>query len=157
LSDLDLVVEELSKNKKILNKTIKYHVYALWHNGEIVYIGQSTQLKERIRAHTKNKEFEAYSHVECKSKLEMDVLEADLIIKLQPKYNIQIGNGYVSIRKLREKIRSIDDEYKYNPEFYVRKLKKKVNEAGITIIDFKGISAIKQKDVKKALDYILDD
>ena len=149
-------VDKLSKNKISVESLKSFCVYALWDKDEIVYVGQSTQLSQRIMAHTKNKLFDSYSFFDCKSFDEMDSIESTLIIQLQPKYNVQYGNGYESLANLRKRIRKISDKHKYNPKYYVRKIRKCLSDTDIEIIEFKGSTVIKTKDVPKALEYILE-
>ena len=115
-------VNKLSKNKISIESLNNFCVYALWDNDEIVYVGQSTQLGQRIMAHTKDKLFDSYSFFDCKSFEEMDSIESALIIQLQPKYNTQYGKGYESLAKLRSRIRKISDKHKYNSNYYVNKI-----------------------------------
>ena len=149
-------VDKLSKNKISVESLKSFCVYALWDKDEIVYVGQSTQISQRIMAHTKNKLFDSYSFFDCKSFDEMDSIESTLIIQLQPKYNVQYGNGYESLANLRKRIRKISDKHKYSPKYYVRKIRKCLSDADIEMIEFKGSTVIKTKDVPKALEYILE-
>ena len=48
-------VDKLSKNKISAESLNNFCVYALWDKDEIVYVGKSTQLGQRLTAHTKNK------------------------------------------------------------------------------------------------------
>lgn len=149
-------VDKLSKNKISAASLNNFCVYALWDKDEIVYVGKSTQLGQRLTAHTKNKLFDSYSFIDCKSFDEMDSIESTLIIQLQPKYNVQYGNGYESLAKLRKRISKISDKHKYNPKYYVGKIRKCLSEADIEMIEFKGSTVIKTEDVPKALEYVLE-
>lgn len=149
-------VDKLSKNKISVESLNSFCVYTLWDNDEIVYVGQSTQLGQRIMAHTKDKLFDSYSFIDCKSVDEMDSIESALIIQLQPKYNTQYGKGYESLAKLRSRIRKISDKHKYNSNYYVNKIRKRLYETDIEMVEFKGSTLIKSQDVPKALEYILE-
>ena len=149
-------IDKLSKNKINIESLNNFCVYALWDKDEIVYVGQSTQLGQRIMAHTKDKLFDSYSFFDCKSFDEMDSIESTLIIQLRPKYNVQYGSGYESLTKLRKRIRKISDKHKYNPKYYVRKIRECLSETDIEMIEFKGSTVIKTQDVPKALEYILE-
>lgn len=146
----------MEKDKKNVDELNSFCVYALWKDNEIVYIGQSTQLKFRINAHTKTKSFDEYSYFECESEAEMKAIESSLIIELQPKYNKLIGEGYESLNRFRKRIRSISEEHKYNPKYYVRNLKKKLLETDVELVEFKGTLAIASSDIPKALNYVLE-
>ena len=149
-------VDKLSKNKISVESLNSFCVYALWDKDEIVYVGQSTQLGQRIMAHTKDKLFDSYSFFDCGSFEEMDSIESTLIIQLQHKYNTQYGKGYESLAKLRRRIRKISDKHKYNSNYYVNKIRKCLSETDIEMIEFKGSTVIKTQDVPKALEYILE-
>ena len=149
-------VDKLSKNKISTESLNNFCVYALWDKDEIVYVGQSTQLGQRIMAHTKDKLFDSYSFFDCGSFEEMDSIESTLIIQLQPKYNTQYGNGYESLAKLRRRIQEISDKHKYNTDYYVNKIRKRLSETDIEMVEFKGSTLIKSQDVPKALEYVLE-
>lgn len=153
---MDKYIDLLGQNKKNVADLNKYYVYALWNNGEIVYIGQTTQLGFRLITHAKTKDFNEYSYFECESLADMEAIESTLIIQLQPKYNVQYGNGYESLAKLRKRISKISDKHKYNPKYYVRKIRKCLSDTDIEMIEFKGSTVIKTEDVPKALEYILE-
>lgn len=159
MSSVDEVIEnyvdKLSKNKIRIESIDVFYVYALWDKDEIVYVGQSTHLGQRIMAHKKNKTFDSYSFFKCETFDDMDSIEATLIVQLQPKYNVQYGNGYESLTKLRSRIRKMSERHKYNPKYYVNKIRKCLSETEIEMIEFKGSTVIKTQDVPKALEYIL--
>lgn len=154
---MEKYIELLSKDIKPKDNIINFHVYALWKDEEIVYIGQSTRVEARIVQHVGTKDFDSYSYFKCKSKVEMDMLESNLIITLQPFYNKTITSGYESIKRFRDRIRSIDDSHKYNPKFYVNKLRENLILNGFEVLNFKGISVISVQDVPKALNVIVGD
>ncbi len=64
-------------------------IYTLYHNDKIVYIGETTCLMYRIGQHTKNKEFDYFKYFKTSSSTKQrKSIEASLILKHQPKYNI---------------------------------------------------------------------
>lgn len=65
----------------------QYFVYKLFNEGSVVYIGQSTNLENRISHHRMDKIFDNVVVVEVDSKEDMDGLESYLILKYMPKYN----------------------------------------------------------------------
>lgn len=154
--DVSFYLDHFKNNVIPLPSGNKFHVYALWDKDEIVYIGQSMQVEFRIKAHQKNKTFDSYSLYECADANSMELLETTLIFELQPKYNVLVGSGYESVLKLRKRIQSISEYHKYSSEFYVNKIKKKLKDSEIELFDFKGSLCVKQKDVQKAIDYILE-
>ena len=151
------IIEELTKNIIPVDKSYKYHIYALWDKGNIVYIGQSVRLASRITVHMSDKGFDSVSYIECNSKIEMDYIEEMLIIELNPKYNQTKTRGYQTLFDFSNRIRGINDYYKYSPKFYVRELRKRLAEIDIEVVNHKGMDSIKISDVPKALEYILGD
>lgn len=81
------------ENKKTTPKLTKgFYLYKYENlNKEIIYIGQTISLSQRIRQHTQDK-LQNFSgiiyYVECGSKEEMDFLEKVLINYYKPKFNI---------------------------------------------------------------------
>ena len=85
--------KEEEENKKIQPKLTKgFYLYKYEDiNKEIVYIGQTTSLAQRVRQHTHDKLqkfFGTIYYVKCGSKEEMDFLEKVLINYYKPKFNI---------------------------------------------------------------------
>lgn len=70
-------------------------VYFLTHNREIVYIGMSTNIRNRIKQHIKQGEkiFDGFSFIEC-GKRELYWRESKYINKFKPKYNKVIPSCY---------------------------------------------------------------
>lgn len=67
-------------------------IYFLIKNNEIVYVGQTIDLYARLSAHSREKDFDAYSFVECNID-ELDALEILYIVKFKPKYNTRLPNN----------------------------------------------------------------
>ena len=85
--------KEEEKNKKIQPKLTKgFYLYKYEDiNKEIVYIGQTISLAQRVRQHTHDKLqkfFGTIYYVKCGSKEEMDFLEKILINYYKPKFNV---------------------------------------------------------------------
>ena len=153
---LSSIVKHWQANKVNKNNIFKYVVYALWNNDEIVYIGKTTQLGQRISAHARTKGFTHYSAYECEDELQMEILEDEMILEYQPKYNLAVGSGYESLEQFRGRIRSISEEHKYNPKYYIPKIRKALEENNIEIRVFRGASVISKRDVPLALDHVLN-
>lgn len=149
-------LELLQGNKKDVSQLSGFYVYALWKDDEIVYIGQTVQLEARLVVHTRDKDFDEYSYFKCRDGMEMDCLESYLINELRPKYNKALGHGYISINKVRERIRKLDEKYKHDTKYYVHNLKKKMLEAGIDLVRYKGVWSISIRDLSRAIEYILE-
>ena len=66
---------------------MKYFVYCLMTSGEIIYIGSSTKLLNRIRTHRKDKEFDEVRYCELPNKKSMLDLEMFAIDKVKPPLN----------------------------------------------------------------------
>jgi len=64
-------------------------LYFLYNKKEIVYIGKTDScIKDRVRAHTYNKDFTKVETYEVKSRTDMNIAELYLISLHRPKYNI---------------------------------------------------------------------
>ena len=76
-------------------KKQNFYLYKYVFNDNIVYIGQTTSLKRRVQQHTQDKLYnfkgEIY-YTNCGSKKELDLLEAILINKYKPEFNITHKN-----------------------------------------------------------------
>lgn len=72
-----------------------FYLYKYVSNDNIVYIGQTISLKRRVQQHTQDKLYnfkgEIY-YTTCGSKKELDLLEAILINKYKPEFNIAHKN-----------------------------------------------------------------
>ena len=121
---LSSIVKDWQANKVDKDNIFKCVVYALWNNEEIVYIGKTTQLGQRITTHARTKVFTHFSTYQCEDELQMGILEDELILEYQPKYNLVVGNEYESLKQFRERIRSISEEHKYNSKYYIPKIRK---------------------------------
>jgi excinuclease UvrABC nuclease subunit len=66
---------------------MKFNIYILRLNEEIVYVGKSTNFKSRLLSHSKVKAFNNYSLIECATEADMHILEVYLIVMLKPLYN----------------------------------------------------------------------
>ena len=153
--DVSCYLGLLDCNKKNVKQLNDYYVYALWKDGEIVYIGQTIQLESRVTTHKGDKDFDEYSYFKCEGKFQMDVLESYLINELRPEYNKELGNGYISLSKLRQRIRNLDERYRYDPKYYIRNLKSKIEETDVQLVQYKGKWSIPIKDLAKAMEHIL--
>lgn len=153
---VDEMIGMFNDNKKSVSEMNKYHVYALWDKGEIVYIGKSENVYNRINNHTKDKVFDEYSLIDCETEGQMGLLESNLIISLDPKYNKTVGSEFISIKRIRSLIRSIGNEYKYNKNFYVRRIRELIIINNIEIYDYKGTEYIRNENLDSTLELLLE-
>lgn len=153
---LSSIVKHWQANKVDKDVMFKCVVYALWDNEEIVYIGKTTQLGQRITTHARTKEFTHYSVYQCEDELQMGMLEDEMILEYQPKYNLAVGSGYESLKQFRERVRSISEEHKYNSKYYIPKIRKVLKKNNIEIRRFRGVEVINERDVLLALEHVLN-
>ena len=153
---LSSIVKHWQANK--VDKDVMFNcvVYALWDNEEIVYIGKTTQLGQRITTHARTKEFTHFSIYQCEDEAQMGMLEDEMILEYQPKYNLAVGSGYESLKQFRERIRSISEEHKYNSKYYIPKIRKVLENNNIEIRRFRGVEVINESDVPLALEHVLN-
>lgn len=79
----------------------KYYIYKYVINNEIVYIGQTANLENRIKQHEndKLKNLQAIIYYfECNNKTAANSWEYNLINKYHPKYNIALKNENINIK-----------------------------------------------------------
>lgn len=149
-------IDELRNNLTDVNEDDKYYVYILFDNREAVYVGKTIRIGARIEHHKTNKVFDQYSYIVCDDALEMDWLEGYLILQLQPKYNKEVPqDSFISLKRVREHIKGIGKEYKYNPKYYVENLKKLAGDAGVTVYEYGQKSFIDMADELKLIRYAL--
>lgn len=76
-------------------------LYVLYDMGEVVYIGQTISLEQRLRMHRLDKRFDAVKS-KAFSVYEIDDMELEAIRRFKPRYNKQ-GNGheYVPMRRYK--------------------------------------------------------
>ena len=95
--DLNLLAQtEILSSKKEYNHGagLPVVIYFLIKENEIVYIGKTTRLFNRMKEHTKTKDFDSYSFIELET-TDVDLvnkIEKNYIIKYSPLYNNRIGD-----------------------------------------------------------------
>lgn len=149
-------IDELRSERRCTSTLKGFHVYALWSDEEIIYIGKSTNVMARINTHLRNKVFNGYSFIEFHSEEEMDRIEAWLIYTLQPKLNKTLPTEwFVSLRRIRRAIREISESHKYDTRYYVPNIRKKLHKEGFETYHFRGSEYIEMTDVDRALSVLL--
>jgi excinuclease UvrABC nuclease subunit len=100
----DISVEEILANKQAINPKIT-GVYFLIKGSEIVYVGQSVDIMNRIAQHSKDvlKDFDSFSILECPTELLLTI-EAHLIYKFRPRLNtsLPVNNLYKSFQQIKK-------------------------------------------------------
>lgn len=81
-------------------------IYFLCKENKVVYVGQSTQVAQRVGNHICCKEFDYIYYIRC-PKSELDYLETRLIEAIRPKYNFN-KNGKLVISKNVDDSKHID-------------------------------------------------
>lgn len=103
-----------SSSTLILDKTewLQPSVYLLKNGDTVVYVGSSEHGLYRALSHACVNPIKVYDTVElipC-SKEQLTELEADLVFKYQPVYNVTVPNSsYVTLRRFRQKYVSWND------------------------------------------------
>lgn len=154
--DTTIILEELSKNKQdnnILDNN--YHLYALYKCGEIIYIGQTRSILNRIGSHASTKDFDEYSCVRCCDQDDLTRKEEAMIIALEPKYNLRIGRNYVGLVAFKNKINAFFDK-ESEDVISTDSLKNELISYGIEIFGFKGALYFHRSETKKALYYLIN-
>lgn len=78
-------------------------IYVLIDKGEIVYVGQSYNVVERIHKHVGEKVFDSYSIIAIKNKCDLNEIEGILIMTYKPRYNITVPDNSMhgNMKKLK--------------------------------------------------------
>lgn len=74
-------------------------IYFLCLVGEVVYVGQSVNLRNRIKGHIESKKFDAVFYLPCRGESEACKLERRYIRKLFPTYNRSGNPEYVTKKR----------------------------------------------------------
>lgn len=90
---------------KVTKSGVIGFVYCLFKDHELVYIGQTLFLKDRVIYHLTDKDFDSYSFVEVEEN-DLALVEGELIMKYQPRYNqsITFANGYISFANIKSRL-----------------------------------------------------
>ena len=82
-------------------------IYFLFDGSNLVYIGQSENIFKRVPIHLETKQFDSWNYIEF-AEDDLNILEAEFILKYQPKYNKSIpkNNRWIS-QSLIKKIHNI--------------------------------------------------
>jgi hypothetical protein len=67
-------------------RRLKCGVYFLIKDESVVYVGQSTNIAQRIANHKATKDFDTFTYIQCKPE-NLNTIEAMYIDRLKPKYN----------------------------------------------------------------------
>jgi hypothetical protein len=62
-------------------------IYFLFRKGELVYVGQSTDIMQRIQQHRTDKVFDSFAYKQC-DRRSLNEIEANTIAYYKPEYNI---------------------------------------------------------------------
>lgn len=103
-NNLKLRIENVINNlpRVKLRNNIKKGVYFLFDGDELVYIGQSKDIQNRVQTHMDEgvKKFDSFSYIYLELPVDRDVIERGLINEYLPKYN----NDSLT-KKLKEEMR----------------------------------------------------
>lgn len=138
----EVYLKNIKQNMTDLNNdTLKFTVYVLWEDDEVVYVGQSTSIHTRIETHKKSgKKFNRYSYFNVKDKHEMDSVESFLIQALKPKYNKTVEPSYIALKDVRKRAIETNSKLKWVEEIYTTRLSSTLESRGYPIV-YKGRKA----------------
>lgn len=116
---------KIRNNTQEINKPTGNIVYYLTdNNGEVLYVGKTTNIFSRIASHFYEKKFSRVFYQECKNEQEAEKLEVEEIIKYRPKYNAIIEKphlaGYINKKTLVEFMRTNKIKIYNFPAFVIR-------------------------------------
>jgi len=128
----------LSKNQ--ISKIPKVPgVYCFKNEKEILYIGKAANLRERVKNHFQQPSYKDYlfldkvekvGYIKTNSEIEALILEAELIKKIQPKFNViwKDSKNYFFVAKTKEDF----------PRIFITHQKKLINSSTHQLITFLG-------------------
>jgi excinuclease ABC subunit C len=128
----------LSKNQ--ISKIPKVPgVYCFKNEKEILYIGKASNLRERVKNHFQQPSYKDYlfldkvekiGYIKTDSEIEALILEAELIKKIQPKFNViwRDSKNYFFVGKTKEEF----------PRIFITHQKKLINSSTHQLITFLG-------------------
>lgn len=117
-SKIDAIISSSVEKKK------SSCIYKLFHNGVVVYVGQTTNIRARIINHMGYKNFDFFDFEFCE-KINANELESELIVKYRPIYNkslprnkklILLGTVKSEVKKLTYEILESMDHIKISNE-----------------------------------------
>lgn len=95
----------------------KYFIYFLLKKGNVVYVGQTDNIINRVKIHKKNKNFDNVAYFSTTNEKEVNYLENFYILKYSPYYNCFstnskcVNSAYI-IKKIREKYNEQEINFK---------------------------------------------
>jgi len=93
LLEMFKTIEELNESSMTLQGACS-GVYFLFHDNELVYIGQGWNCLLRVAEHTRKdseKIFDRWSYIQIDGEAERKDVERELVKKLKPKYNRKLS------------------------------------------------------------------
>jgi GIY-YIG catalytic domain. len=108
VSDEDKLPIEISNIKELFKIPSSLYnsgtcIYFLCNKNQVVYVGQSENVHQRLLQHIKDKEFDSVFYLRVPAN-KMDKYEKSLIIHLKPKYNKTFAKMNVKNSSLAESI-----------------------------------------------------
>ena len=83
--DLNVLVDLVKMTRRAIEPP-QQGIYLLFDGNEIVYVGRSVHVRQRVESHRDSKQFDSYAMVPV-PEIEQTWVEKALIQALQPKYN----------------------------------------------------------------------
>ena len=136
---------------------MKYFIYKYVENNEIIYIGQTIHLQERISQHSRELNFVNFNgkifYFTCNNQTDMDAYEYFLINKYQPKYNTRFKNK-IEIIDFSEPqwilfTRNCEQSSNNNPTQYKTITTTEIGEEYISIKEFAELNNITPQAIYK--------
>lgn len=130
-----------------LSEVKKSFIYFLIFNGEVVYVGKTTQGLCRPFSH-KDKVFDTVSILYCNNE-DLENTECKFILKYLPKYNstitgsVTIGTAKLILRK------SLNTN-----QLFTKDIKNAISNLGIVTTAFKSLVYISSEDLQKVLKHL---
>ena len=141
--------EEKSDCTLTVPKHGQVFIYYLLKDGEVVYVGQTTQGLTRPFFHDGEKDFDEVRIVHCEKK-QLNVFESVAIEKYQPIYNKSAGVSNCSLNSARTKVRELTGR----SDIYLPDVKEAMKALGIEPYLIDMTPRIHASDIVKIAEYI---
>lgn len=115
-------------------------IYYLKKKGEVVYVGSTICIFNRIGSHLKNKDFDSCVVREV-SEEELLLQEAKEILKFKPLYNNNLPSQetFISFKKLKQNLLEYRDDSSFKKRINIKMLKKYTSALKLNKYEFKGV------------------
>ena len=142
--------EEISRNAIYYRRESDNIVYFLLRYDEIVYVGVTGKLQQRLDTHTKDKDFDSYAFIKFKDRKTAEIMECRYILEFRPQYNKSIQpSDLITLNMLRNTIKSLDN---IGTKYYKKNVNKVIKKLDVPLVEFNGTYYVNNYDVLRIVE-----